>query len=477
MNIVTTKKDALWSYAGQACRLGINFAIIPMLLVYLNEDEVGLWYVFMSFTSFTSLLQLGFSPALARNIAYCYSGARGVIRKGAVEADANGDVDWRLFSNLILLSKRFYRVIAAVAFVLLASLGSVYVFFITANTTASAALPWSVFCISMFLNLYFTYYESLLRGIGEIAGVNKSMIVSVCAQLIVCFVLSACGFGLLAPVLGYAVQGIAFRSACSRFFWRNANIASNISPSSYKQHRDNQYQKELYRTLSPNAYRDGWVSLATYLMSQSNTLICSAYLSLSEAGTYSLTVQIVNAVANFASVLTNAYHPSIQAAYVRKDMNRMRSLVSRSFVSYLLIYAIGCIGVYVVITPLLSIIRPDSVLDGYYMVVVFIYYFLYKNQSNFAAYISDTNAVPYTAPFVISSIVGTGLTVVLVSAVGMGMWGLILGQLLAQAVYNNWAWVRYVCRMLEISLSSLTRMGLSYWISLLTGKRKINANA
>lgn len=467
-----SKADAIWSYVGLASRLGINFMLIPILLAYLNEDEIGMWYVFMSFTALVTLLQLGFAPALGRNIAYCYAGARAVARNGVVGGSDGASVDWKMFANLILLSIRFYRVIAIVAVVLLATVGTLYIYYISQGSEISAFLPWTVFCVSVFLNLYFTYFESLLRGICEIASVNKALTISVVVQFFACSIFLVAGFGLLAPVIAYALQGVLFRALCNKYFWSSSKLKGNLSVGECKDYRDKTYQKELYRDLSPNAYKDGLVSLATFLLSQSNTLICSAFLSLSEAGIYSLTVQIVNAVANFSSVMVNAYHPAIQVAYAQGDKESMRGLVGRSTVAFVAMYVLGSIGVYIVVIPLLNLFKPSYVLDAPYLLLVFLYYFLYKNQSNFAAIISDTNIIPYTGSFVVSSIVGVLVTVVFVS-IGMGMWGLILGHLLVQAMYNNWAWVRYVCRMLGIGLIPLLKQGASFWVSKLCwGKEK-----
>ena len=67
--------DILWNYMGTVFNMGMGFLMLPMLLVYLEQDVLGLWYVMGSLSGIAGLFTFGFTPAFARNIAYCWNGA------------------------------------------------------------------------------------------------------------------------------------------------------------------------------------------------------------------------------------------------------------------------------------------------------------------------------------------------------------------------------------------------------------------
>lgn len=458
MRIALRKKDIAWNYIGLVFRLGVNFFLLPFLLRFLGDDELGLWYVFIAVGSVASLLQLGFAPAVARNFAYCLSGAKDLTRNGVLEADDDGGISWGLFANVFFVSRKIYALISVIALVALATLGTLYVFSVAGKAVSFAEPIWLLYAVGVFFNLFFTYFESALRGMGCFAEINKSLVLSVLCQLVLSGVLLWCGFGLVGPVVGYVAQGVAYRILCSHYFWGFREVSENLGGGEMRRLRDAAWQRRLYKAISPNAYKDGLVMLSNYLVSQSNTLICASFLSLADTGTYSLATQLVNAVANFASVYANSAHPSLQAAFASGDVERERELVAKSSAAYLALYVACGAGVCLVIMPLVVLIRPSYSLPLPVLVLMLVHYLFWKQSSNFAAFISNRNEVPYINAFIAFAVAGTALSAAL-SALGLGVWGLIVGQLVAQMVFNNWYWVRYVCQWFGCGYFALLREG------------------
>lgn len=458
MRIALSKKDIAWNYIGLVFRLGVNFFLLPFLLRFLGDDELGLWYVFIAVGSVASLLQLGFAPAVARNFAYCLSGAKDLTRNGVMEANGDRDVSWGLFANVFFVSRKIYTFISGIALVALATLGTLYVSSVSGEAVAYAEPIWLLYAVGVFFNLFFTYFESALRGMGRFAEINKSLVLSVLGQLVLSGILLWCGFGLVSPVVGYVAQGVAYRLLCSHYFWSFREVSENLGGGGMRRLCDAAWQKRLYKAISPNAYRDGLVMLSNYLVSQSNTLICAFFLSLADAGTYSLATQLVNAVANFASVYANSAHPSLQSAFASGDVKRERELVAKSSAAYIALYIVCGAGVCFVVMPLVVLIRPSYSLPLPVLALMLIHYLLWKQSTNFAAFISNRNKVPYINAFIAFAAAGATLSAAL-SAFGLGIWGLIVGQLTSQMVFNNWYWVRYVCQWFDCGYGALLREG------------------
>ena len=61
-------KDIVWSYLGALLSMAANIVMIPFLVYYLDENLLGLWYVFCSIGAMTALFDFGFATTFARNI-------------------------------------------------------------------------------------------------------------------------------------------------------------------------------------------------------------------------------------------------------------------------------------------------------------------------------------------------------------------------------------------------------------------------
>ena len=68
MMIEIKGKDIVWSYLGALLSMAANIVMIPFLVYYLDENLLGLWYVFCSIGAMTALFDFGFATTFARNI-------------------------------------------------------------------------------------------------------------------------------------------------------------------------------------------------------------------------------------------------------------------------------------------------------------------------------------------------------------------------------------------------------------------------
>ena len=81
MMIEIKGKDIVWSYLGALLSMAANIVMIPFLVYYLDENLLGLWYVFCSIGAMTALFDFGFATTFARNITYCFSGAKKLCKE------------------------------------------------------------------------------------------------------------------------------------------------------------------------------------------------------------------------------------------------------------------------------------------------------------------------------------------------------------------------------------------------------------
>lgn len=449
MNTKVTQKDILWNYAGIFMSMSSSFILLPFIVYYLSEDVLGLWYVFLSIGGIVALFDFGFNPTLARNIAYCWNGATSLSKENA-NFKINKEPNIKLLKTIIITCKKIYLIIAGSALIILFTIGSKYIWHIAKEIEGNTyKIAWIIYSIAVFLNLYYGYYITFLRGVGAVLEVNKASVYSKVAQLAISIILLKLNLGILAVSIAYLISGIIFRTIAKKYFYNYRQIGLKLQEDKNNIRKED--IKDVFSKIWNNAWKDGVVSISSYITSQASTFICSMYLSLSETGIYSLTLQLVTAIVTVSGALYTAYQPSLQAAFIRQDSNASKTIMSTAMVTYYIMYWMGIVGI-IVITPILMLIKPGFRLDIMVFLLMAIYMFLLKHHCYYASYISNTNSVPYMKAFIVSGVLGIILSIILVKYFSLGAIGLVLGQMIVQLFYNNWIWPYKVLKSLNINL-------------------------
>ncbi len=472
-SIKTTKSDVFWNYIGTIVSMSSGFILLPLLMHYLSDDELGLWYVYLALSNFAMLFEFGFNPTFARNIVYVVSGARRLSTEGCDKNSVEEGVDWHLLNTVIKASKIIYAVIAVVVTLLLATAGSAYIAFVTSGMDAAVVWgTWPLFCASVFLNLYFLWSITVLRGYGDVAGERKASVFAKLAQLGVSAVLLVAGFGLLGAAIGYLVNALLLRLVAMGLLRGHRDYEegrrSDMEPV------ESGDIKEIFLTIFHVAWRDGLVQLALYASTQAMSILSSLFLGLSETGTYSVLLQFANAIYNFAAAYPKSFFPAMQSAFAEDDEERQRRYVSTGIVGYWALHILGTVGVCVVFLPLLPLFKPNVNVDFGLFIAMCLYLGLLQQHSIFCNYIISMNEIPYMWGYIVAAILGTGLVSLLCGVFGMGTWGIVLGQALSQLIYNNWKWPVYLCKKLGFTYREAIAKGVSSWsgkLQALAGRR------
>ena len=443
--------------------MGSNFLLIPLLLVFLSKEQVGLWYVFVAISGFSQLLEFGFTATLSRNILYCISGVRRLTKQGCDYNSVAPGIDWHLLRAVLTTSKVIYAVMGIVALGLSASLGTVYVYGVTYGFAIEGSLlSWLVFVIAIFTNLYFLYCLTFLRGVGDVAGENKAKTIARISQLFLTAVLLIAGLGLVAAAIGFFIYSFLMRLIAMRQFKKHSEIQEGLM------HDGSAISKEemldVLKTISFVAWRDGVVSLAWYGATQAASLISSSYLGLEETATYSVMLQFASAIYNLSSAYMRSCFPMFQSASVHGDVETQRRTVETGISGYVVLYVCGYVAAALIL-PLLVIFKKDFICDQGLFAGIAMYYFLLNQHSLFCNLIVCMNEIPYFRAYIISTCCGIALSILFCGPLQMGPWGLVLGQALPQLMYNNWRWPLYVLTRVKTSYFSAIGSGCRWWLT------------
>lgn len=461
------KSDLLWSYLGTFFRVSSNILLLPIIIGYLTDSEVGLWYVFASISQFVTLFDFGFAPSFARNIAYIWCGAK-TLKRESVDSIKNSDTDWTEFSIILHTCKYVYLFISLLALLILLTVGSVYIIKVSSVSYLNA---WIIYSAAVFLNLLYSYYTSFLRGVGAIAENNKSAVISKIVQLVLCWLLLELDFGLIGVSLAYLISGIALRLSSKLFFDRFENIGEKLRGVVI----DSLLKKCLdkIKIIWHNSSREGLVSISNYLSSQANTLICSYMIGLSATGSYGVSLQIATLVSTVSSIPFATYQSKMQEYAISNNSQSNKKLFSFAIVSFVIAFVILALGSLLSI-PIIHFVKQTFVMNINLYLLILLQIFLWGYYGLYCSFISSYNSLPYTKTFIISSLVTVVLSVCLVKFTNLGIWALVISPIVV-SLYNVWKWPRYVKKnyiyatdfeMMKLGTRELTEVARSYFLKI-----------
>lgn len=448
MAIKVSKRDVIWSYIGTVFSLGASFIMLPFMMRFLSAEQIGVYSIFISISAIAQLFSVGFGPCFARNIAYCWTGAS-VLQKAGVKVAESNEPNIPLLKKTIVSCKVIYAFLSILCLLFIGVIGTIYFYRVTDPITGNNhIIAWYIFVIALFLNLFFGYFNSFLSGVGDIADINRATIYSKIIQIFITVVLLFLHFELIAYSIGFLVCGVSFRIISSFYFNRFQSIQNKISFCTVITSKNDVV--ELLRIMWPNAWRDGIVSFANYMLNQASTIIISLFLPLAETGIYSLSVQLVTAVSTVAATMYNTYMPSLQSAAVLNDKDKMKRYMSVIVVVYTVVFIIGMIGVIFLILPILQVIKPDYIFSIPVILIAGLYQFILKLRNCYVTYFSSTNRVIYAKAFMISAVICVALSYSVLRFFSLGVYGLLFVQIFSQMIYNAWNWLIKAHRELDL---------------------------
>lgn len=449
-----TKTHIIWNYIGTVINQGLSIFILPLILKSLTTSELGLWYVFGSISALVNLVDFGFSPTIMRNISYAYGGAKTLLPEGVAKNSIHGEPNFSLLSTLIKASIKIYLALSTLAGILLISIGSIYIKHLLLGNSNSYLLAWIIYAIAVYINLYYSYWSPILKGVGGIKEINKSLLVSRIIYFIIATVFLLGGFGLMGLSIAYLVSGLIMRYLAKYYFNKIVDkkcIDLNKVLS----------VKKILIIIWPNAKKSGIVTIGAWLITRSTTLLCSSFLGLEITAKYGLSLQVLTFVISFSTLMLNSYIPELAFLEISRDENRYKEVLSRGIVIQ---WITGIIGLLIIILfgdCLLELIKSKStLLNRNILIFLSIIIFLEQNHSSFATVITLSNNVPFVKSSLLSGLAIVTLGYIVLRFTSYGLFGLIIIQGFVQLVYNNWYWPSIVLKKEQLNPLKMLRIAL-----------------
>lgn len=428
------RSAVVWSLLGSALRVAGAVLVLPILLRTIPSSELGLWYVFSAIAGFAVLLDLGFNPTLTQATSYVWAGARKLKGLGVHQvdpADAGGGPNYPLLATLIGTMRRYYQALAVLILVLLATIGTWWIWRKTAEVPQAGSLraAWFVFSFGTAINVIGMFWPSVLVGVNGVRSAQQLFTASILANYAVLIGGLMLRWGIWAMVAAQIVQGLVQRIGGKICFGRIAgNDFSHATASA---------DPQLLRVLWPMAWRNGTLALGTFFIQSANTLICSSKLGLDVTASYGLTLQVINLTTTVSITWVIIKIPLINQMRASGDLAPITTLFITRLRIAVLVYLAGALGVLFLGNTLLQWIHAKTLMLPTAQLAVFLLiYFLEMFHSCHAALVISENVNPFVLPALLSGLAIVTFSFFLTPA--WSIWGILFSFGIVQLSFNNW---------------------------------------
>ncbi|MFP3486705.1 O-unit flippase-like protein [Staphylococcus sp. SIMBA_130] len=439
------KKDVLWGYISLLLVQGINVILLPVIVRYLNSEELGVWYTFTSLYGLAMLIDFGFQSIITRNVSYLWSGAQNVKSEGfETVKDEKTKMNIPYFIKVISAVKFIYTSMGTIIFILFITLGTWYMVTINSGeiNMETMLISWSFYMFSIVLNISFSYWNSILKGIGAIKTYNQILIVTKSTQLVLSILFLIFGLGLIGVSVAYFVSVIVNRILQSVAYYKYSSETQKT-----KGKLKINYDKEILKALIPNTLRTGSISISNYLIINFPIILSSYFLSLKVSGQFGFVNQIITLIIMLSNSYYNTYLAKLNYLRVKNKYDELLTLFRKALITSYLFNFIAFSLFLLLGNWILSIIGADyRLLNLIPMLIVIVYRFLYNNQTLFTNFLATKNLIPHHKSFLTSAIVTVVVQLVLLQFFDNKLIYLLLPLLIVQLVHNNWYWVWYVIK-------------------------------
>lgn len=446
--IRTNNSDVIWNYFATFLKIGSSALLIPFVLKEFSSEMVGIYIIFVTITSFSQLLDLGFNPSFTRNISYIFSGIQNLKSKGIEKPTFNKNlIDYSLLKGLIDVMKWFYFRVSIILLLLLLFPGTYYILVVTKSYSGNLNeiyISWALLCIINTYNIYSQYYNSLLTGRGLIKISKQIIIIGQIVYLSTGITLVLNGYGLISIILSQGISVFLIRTFSYYVFFTKKIKNELLLVKSHS-------KDDIFKAIYPNSIKIGLTSLGSFMINKSVIILGSLYLSLEDIASFGITNQLILVMSGLGSIYIGTYIPKISQHRVNGDVINIRKIYLRGILFLILTYLFGSLFLIFFGKITLNLLDSNTNLISNSLLILYLTVsFLEINHSIAGSILVTKNEVPFFKASIVSGFLTILLLLVFLETFNLGLLGIILAPGIVQLFYQNWKWPYEVFKDLKI---------------------------
>lgn len=396
-----TRSAVLWSYVATGFRVGSALILLPVVLFYLDEQELAFWYVLVAVGQMAYQLDFGFSQTLTRSAAYLWAGAPNLQSRGVIRASPElRKPNLEMMGDLIATFRLFYFVMAFGLVGVALLIGWPYINRLVRPGDPDFAYfagAWLVYALAM--GIYFTsmLWAAFLSGINQVQKGQQLLALGLVVNYAIVLLGLWLGIGVWSLVLGYLAMSLVVRGFGLWIVRRQLEKAGWDGGG--------RPRTTLIKTLWGNSWRTGVYSAGAMMTREGPVYLSGIFLPSAVTASLGIAMHMTRLVRQLAMIWVRVKMPWIQQKWVTNEI----SLLLKTFYSRVAIgtatYIAGALGIVILGPLLLEFTQSDVSMLPILPLGLLLVFFLIENfRSFFAQLVISTNVVPFWKSWILSGI-------------------------------------------------------------------------
>jgi O-antigen/teichoic acid export membrane protein len=284
------KKNIIASYASQLYVIGVGVLILPLYIKYMGAEAYGLVGFFTMLQSWFGLLDMGLTPTIGRETARYHGGSMSALA-------------YRQLFRALSLIFLAVAVAGGSSLFMLADLVTQQWLHIESLDMNTVVLAVQIMAISVALRWMCGLYRGVITGSERLVWLSSFNVLVATLRFIVVF-LSMWKFG-FTPLVFFIHQLIVALIELAGLFWKS----SRLLPSKVSLEDKIGWSFQPVKPVLKFALTIAFTSSIWVLVTQTDKLILSGILPLSEYGYFTLAVLVASGIMVISSPISSAIMP------------------------------------------------------------------------------------------------------------------------------------------------------------------------
>ncbi|MBI5680840.1 MAG: hypothetical protein HZC47_08110 [Methanobacterium sp.] len=314
---------------------------IFFIVNYLTLAEQGYWYTFMSLGALATFAELGFTTIITQFISHEYAHLE--EKNGKLEGDED-KLDRTV--SLVKFSFKFYLIITLIAFIILSTIGVIFLKSFTNNY--QLLLAWVLYSFTGAFLLLVSLFGAVLKGFNKVEKVQKIITLAGFVSTVSIWIALFAGLNLWSLAVGGFVN-IAFSMLL--YISSSRSLLAQILHENVKG-----YYNWLKETLPLQwRYAISWAS--GYFIFQFIVPVAMFYAGASIAGQLGMSLVMVRAVQSMAGSWGMTKVPQLNIFVAQKKRQSLDGLFKTLQWQSLLVYTLGSLALLLLMIFIFPIIN------------------------------------------------------------------------------------------------------------------------
>jgi hypothetical protein len=300
--------------------------ILPLVLRNFQQAEIALWLIFAQIISLQVLVDMGFSPTFARQIAY-----------------AQAAQDWLLVHKIRAIMETVYARMTFVSFGILL-IGGTYVVYEPIHRLGGRQLEgWLAWAVIVFASLFYlrgNLYSAYLQGLNHVATLRRWEVLIAMGGIISSFVILLLNGGVLGVVIAsqsWVLLGILLNRWLASKLKRENTI--NMDKEIVSEDTGNKSNSDtIFQAIWQTAWRSGLGVLVSFGTLRFASLYVGREMASTEAAVFLFGLRIIEMINEFAQAPIYSKLPRLAGLYAERNLGVMMGVAKQGMARSHLIF-------------------------------------------------------------------------------------------------------------------------------------------